>query len=68
MGRQHRRSRRWVDARVQKEGLMKCVHCGHPAILHGLLGSQCEVCATCPGLDAPEAPTTKPGGDDETTA
>jgi hypothetical protein len=38
-----------------------CPNCGHPAIMHAMMGHRCEVCAGCPGLHA-AAPVARPPG------
>jgi hypothetical protein len=38
-----------------------CQNCGHPAINHARIEQRCELCAGCPGLNAP-APAARPPG------
>ena len=38
-----------------------CQNCGHPAIMHAMMGHRCEICAGCPGLHA-AAPVARPPG------
>ena len=39
---------------------VKCQRCGHPAIMHAIMGQRCELCAGRPGLHASASALRRP--------